>query len=273
MSLTVAVALLVCTTTLAQPWFTLHQADGRRDLELNANRGDAGDPFPGSTNATSFTATTTPSSNSFAGSATCVAITGIPAPSAAMTVGLAVRCIVKAKDKDLKDITKEGAKELAKERPKELLKERPKEQAKDRLKDGYKEIKEKEFKEFKEVKEIREDKFTDTKFTDTKFTDRPGLPGGGGRPAEDYGPTSGGDDVASRLVALEETVRLLVDTLGGAVGGGQDGPTAGTEPFIGGGERPDLGHDSGGPELQSLRAAMEAGSAEAKAQFDALPPQ
>lgn len=245
----------------------LLQADGKRDLELNANRGDSGDPFPGTSSNTSFTSTSTPNSNSFAGSSTCVSITGIPASSAAMTVGLGVRCIVKTKDKDLKDITKERAKELVKERPKDLVKERPKELVKDRPKEAFKELKEKEF---KENKEIREDKFTDN-----KLTDRPGLPGGGGQQSWP-GQGSMDDDVSARLSALEEAVRVLVETLGGAAGqewDGQDWDQQGGQPFIGAEERPSLGHDSGGPELEALRAAMESGSTEAKGQFDALPPQ
>jgi immune inhibitor A len=70
----------------------LEQADGKRQLELNGNRGDAGDPFPGTSQVTTFTATSTPNSRSYAGSDTCVAITGIPAPSAAMTVEVSVAC-------------------------------------------------------------------------------------------------------------------------------------------------------------------------------------
>ena len=48
------------------------QADGQRHLENNANRGDDGDPFPGSCGNASFTDTSTPNSKSYAGSNTCV---------------------------------------------------------------------------------------------------------------------------------------------------------------------------------------------------------
>jgi immune inhibitor A len=40
----------------------LVQADGAYDLERNTNRGDAGDPFPGSSNNTLFTSTSSPTS-------------------------------------------------------------------------------------------------------------------------------------------------------------------------------------------------------------------
>jgi immune inhibitor A len=69
----------------------LLQADGQRHLETNANRGDDGDAYPGSSGNASFTGTSTPNSRSYAGSPTAVAVTDIPGPSAAMTVHLAVR--------------------------------------------------------------------------------------------------------------------------------------------------------------------------------------
>ena len=69
----------------------LMQADGARHLETNANHGDGGDPFPGSSDNASFTDTSTPNSKSYAGSPTSVAVTGIPASSAAMTVHVSVR--------------------------------------------------------------------------------------------------------------------------------------------------------------------------------------
>jgi len=45
------------------------QADGLRQLEANVNRGDAGDPFPGSTNNLLFTQATNPNSQSHSGGA------------------------------------------------------------------------------------------------------------------------------------------------------------------------------------------------------------
>lgn len=69
----------------------LMQADGQRHLETNGNRGDDGDSFPGATGNTTFTGTSTPSSKSYAGSPTHVAITGIPTAATAMTVHVGVR--------------------------------------------------------------------------------------------------------------------------------------------------------------------------------------
>ena len=73
----------------------LMQADDQRDLENNGNRGDEGDPYPGSSGNGSFTATSSPSSRSYAGSDTSVAVTDIPASSASMKVRLGVRATVR----------------------------------------------------------------------------------------------------------------------------------------------------------------------------------
>lgn len=54
----------------------VEQSDGRRDLNLNANRGDADDVYPGAAN-TAFDAGSTPNSRSYAGSDSGVAVTGI----------------------------------------------------------------------------------------------------------------------------------------------------------------------------------------------------
>ncbi|MEO6917117.1 MAG: M6 family metalloprotease domain-containing protein, partial [Chitinophagaceae bacterium] len=55
----------------------LMQADGKKDLEKNANRGDAGDCFPGTAAKKDFTDSSTPGSKSYAGSATSVSVTNI----------------------------------------------------------------------------------------------------------------------------------------------------------------------------------------------------
>jgi immune inhibitor A len=55
----------------------LLQADGLRELELNFNRGDGGDPYPGWNGNTSLTGTSSPSSQSYAGQDTGVVVSGI----------------------------------------------------------------------------------------------------------------------------------------------------------------------------------------------------
>ena len=54
----------------------IEQADGQRHLNTNANSGDAGDAFPTASNTT-FTASSTPNSNSYAGADSKVAVTDI----------------------------------------------------------------------------------------------------------------------------------------------------------------------------------------------------
>jgi immune inhibitor A len=252
----------------------LMQADGNRDLENNTNRGDAGDPWPGSTGKTAFTNTSNPDSKSYAGSNSCVAVTSIPASTAAMTVNLGVRCFVKPpkelKDgpKELKEI-KERTKELKelKERPKELkdLKERTKEikeRPKELIKEGPKELIKENPKEFKDRKEIFENKLTDNKLVEGQPFD-PGALGGPATATPDVG------SVEARLSAIEQTLQGLVAALGG--GQQTDWPDAG-EPFIGDVDRPQVGMDTGQPNLDDLRAAIESGSASAKQAYDNLPP-
>ncbi len=56
------------------PRVALVQADDRKDLENGNNRGDPGDPYPGTANNRSFTNDTRPSSRSYAGVDTCVVL-------------------------------------------------------------------------------------------------------------------------------------------------------------------------------------------------------
>ncbi len=68
----------------------LMQADGLKHLEGNANKGDTGDPFPGSTLNKSFSGTTTPNSKNYASSETYVAVMNISGSGANMTADLLV---------------------------------------------------------------------------------------------------------------------------------------------------------------------------------------
>jgi immune inhibitor A len=76
----------------AHPKVALEQADGLDHLGSGANRGDAGDAWPGSTNKTAFDRSSTPNSRSYAGNDTCVAVTSISASGTTMTADLRVAC-------------------------------------------------------------------------------------------------------------------------------------------------------------------------------------
>ncbi len=242
-------------------WVTLMQADGKRDLELNHNRGDDGDQWPGAANNANFTATSTPNSKSYAGAATCVGVTGISAPGAVMTANLQVKCgkIIK----ENKEIRKEVAKE--KEISKELHKE---------FKDG-KEIRfDKLPDKHNPDKQVFENKLSDGKFSDGKFAEgklgegRPGGFGHGGGLGGGLGGGSGSstEELLARIAALEAAV-------GGGGGGGGGGGAGAGGPFIGNELRPDLsqGSLSGEDDHAALNAQMAGGSAHAKRLYDSGP--
>jgi immune inhibitor A len=76
----------------AHPKVALEQADGLNHLGTAANRGDGGDPYPGTANASVFDNNSTPNSKSYAGSDTCVALTNISASAPTMTAHVRVKC-------------------------------------------------------------------------------------------------------------------------------------------------------------------------------------
>lgn len=67
----------------------IEQADGKRDLNLNANRGDANDPFPTSSN-TAFTGSSSPNSNAYSGAASAISVTDIARSGADITAKINV---------------------------------------------------------------------------------------------------------------------------------------------------------------------------------------
>ncbi len=63
----------------------VYEADGLEQMATALNRGNAGDPYPGSSSNTSLTASTTPNSKLWNGTSSGVEINSISAPSSAMT--------------------------------------------------------------------------------------------------------------------------------------------------------------------------------------------
>jgi immune inhibitor A len=112
------------------PKVKLMEADGRNHLHDGSNRGDAGDPFPGTSGNVAFTALSLPSSKSYGGRDTCVTVTGIGAPAATMRARLGVQCGTakpkKKKQKKKKPRTPKKSKRSAPARPGETTQKRPK---------------------------------------------------------------------------------------------------------------------------------------------------
>jgi immune inhibitor A len=74
------------------PFVKLLEADGRDQLHDGANRGDAGDPYPGSAKNVALTSTSQPNAQSYGKLDTCVTITGIGASGPSMTAVIGVKC-------------------------------------------------------------------------------------------------------------------------------------------------------------------------------------
>ena len=73
------------------PFIKLLEADGRNQLHDGANRGDAGDPYPGTAKNVALNAASTPSSTSYGGVDTSVTITGIGPSGPTMKVRIGVK--------------------------------------------------------------------------------------------------------------------------------------------------------------------------------------
>lgn len=233
------------------PRVALEQADGQRHLETNANRGDAGDPYPGSAGNTSFNDTSTPNSKSYAGASTCVAVTEVSAAGPTMTARLSVRCFVKRfarkeliKEKDLRENKRvKDIRDKALSRDKAVVADKTRVQDKGVAGDKgpVKEVD-------KPVTDKRTglDKPTDRKPGDIGF-DRPG-----GRSES---------DLEARVAELEALVAALTEE------------QAAAEPFIAEQDRPDLGLSAYAQEddYDELRGAVQQGSVQAKRIYDSKP--
>ncbi|WP_353474626.1 M6 family metalloprotease domain-containing protein [Salipiger sp. H15] len=220
----------------AHPKVALEQADAADHLGTGANRGDGGDPYPGSANNTVFDKNSTPNSRSYAGTDTCVAVASISAASATMTADLRVRC-GKAL---LKDITDKGFDKTFTEKRPDKFFEKPLVNDK-RL--GFDKRPEKPVID----KSVGYDKGDFEKPTD-KFTDKL-RDGGFDRPGGGLGGGYGG--IEERLAAIESAMAAIT-------------------PFIEASLRPDLDLSAlaGEDDLQQLRSAAGSNKAQAKRLLD-----
>lgn len=243
----------------------LVQADGKRDLERAANRGDAGDPYPGGANNTAFTGSSTPNSNSYGGQPTLVSVTSISASGPTMSA--VVRVSSKGILKETKD-TKENIKEFKDARDKTSAKEHKdtKENIKE-IKDARDKTAVKDAKDRKEsAKEIKDSR---EKSVAKDARDIPVSPQGPDRGAGSMGagaaaPGGGDDALLMALSAIEQRLEALEASLG---------VPGGAEPFIGADRRPDLpgGGDHGMPSSASS-GPLHHGDRSAKFALDAPQP-
>ncbi len=77
-------------TTNGNYLVALEQADGLYEIDQKISKGNAGDPFPGSSSITSFAPSTVPGSNSYDGDNTYVSVNNISASGSIMSVNLQV---------------------------------------------------------------------------------------------------------------------------------------------------------------------------------------
>jgi immune inhibitor A len=216
------------------PKIALLQADGHRDLEHNANRGDAGDTYPGSSGNTTLNSASNPSSKSYGNA---VSVTQIGASGATMSARIAVKCVTKKREKleKLEKTEKIEKHEKAEKLEKEFIKER-------------KEIFEKTHLDKRPEKPLidKSSAFDKNVATEKPF-DKPADHGGFGEGA------AGASDLAARVSALEEAVGRL-------------------HPFIDSSLRPDLSKgalsEEGDADAEAVRAEMLQGTVHAKRHWD-----
>lgn len=240
----------------------LLQADGLRNLETGTNRGDAGDPYPGTSDVTAISGSTTPNTNSYTGQATNVSVTAISPSAATMTATVTVRQIVtKDAAADKSRVADKSAKEIKDGRDVKVgVKERI--DTKSRIKDVRDE------KLFKDIKERVENKRPD-QWPPTGGWDRFGRFGWGGfgagagdpyavdpsanpyatdpYAADPYAGQAPSDPIESAMVLLEQALELLAAATAGSA-----------EPFIDASLRPDL---AGGPTFSAPGADPGVGGA------------
>jgi len=87
-------------TATGHYWVALEQADALWEMEKNIDYGDTGDPFPGSTAKTTFSAATTPNSDAYSGTQTYVTVTNISASGSPMTCDFQVSLIADVGDEE-----------------------------------------------------------------------------------------------------------------------------------------------------------------------------
>lgn len=85
-------------TNEVHPRVRLVQADALDDLDRAVNRGDDGDPFPGSSGNSRFDFNTQPSSRSYSGRDSCVSISDISPSGMSMTARVEVNRAQKTRD-------------------------------------------------------------------------------------------------------------------------------------------------------------------------------